>query len=170
MKEGLQNPEGLAQKKLGAQVSATLCYDHLVGETGAIYHDMSVALGISDSVSMILYTLCCENERLSLQAMCRQMGMSKQTLNSSLRHLEQEGLVQLEALNGKSKCAVLTQKGERYAVQTAMKIVQAEQNVLENWPERDVKQFIQLTERFRDDLAREAQKLEERIPERGMAE
>ncbi len=164
MREEVRNPEGLAHKELGGEVRTTLCYDQLVGETGAIYHDMSVALGISDSVSMILYTLCCENERLSLQAMCRQMGMSKQTLNSSLRHLEQKGMVQLESLNGKSKCAVLTEKGERYAVQTAMKIVQAEKNVLENWPERDVKQFIQLTERFRDDLAREAQKLEEKIP------
>lgn len=33
-------------------------YNHLLGETEAVYHEMSLKLGLSDSAMIILYTIC----------------------------------------------------------------------------------------------------------------
>lgn len=66
-------------------------YNHLLGELEAVYHDLSYQLGMSDSVSKILYTLCCEGGPCRISDICLCSGLSKQTVNSALRKLEAPG-------------------------------------------------------------------------------
>ena len=54
-------------------------YNHLLGELEAVYHDLSYQLGMSDSVSKILYTLCCEGSPCRISDICLCSGLSKQT-------------------------------------------------------------------------------------------
>ncbi len=139
-----------------------LRYAHLVGEISGIYHEMSVALGISDSTFMILYTLCCGRGQSSLGDICRLTGLSKQTLHSSLRQLEKKGVLCLEAVNGKSKRAVLTDKGRDFADRTAMQILRTENNIFRDWTDREVQSYLELTTRFRDSLASQLSQLQEK--------
>ena len=88
---------------------------HLLGELEGTYHDASLLLGMSDSVSQILYTICVGGGGCPLHAICRQCGLSKQTVNSAVRKLEKEGIVYLEAMDGKAKRVCLTAAGEVYA-------------------------------------------------------
>lgn len=66
-------------------------FNHLLGELDAVYHDLSFRLGMSDSVSKILYTICDAGTSCPLHLICQRTGLSKQTVNSALRKLEREG-------------------------------------------------------------------------------
>lgn len=76
--------EDIAMQHTHAQLKR---YNHLLGELEAVYHDLSYQLGMSDSVSKILYTLCCEGGPCRISDICLCSGLSKQTVNSALRKL-----------------------------------------------------------------------------------
>lgn len=123
-------------------------YNHLVGEIQACYHEASLKFGISDSVSIILYTICNAGEKHSLSGICKESGLSKQTVNSALRHLEKEDIVYSEAVNGKSKNVCLTEKGKEYVKGNALKLIKLENEILSSWDEQDVLRYLERTEAF----------------------
>lgn len=123
-------------------------YNHLHGEIEAVYHDSSLKFGISDSVSKILYAICSVGDSFLLNNICRDTGLSKQTVNSALRKLERDGIVYLEAVDGKSKKACLTEKGKLFADNTALRLIEIENAIFESWSDSDVQKYLELTERF----------------------
>lgn len=122
--------------------------NHLLGELEGAYHDASLLLGMSDSVSQILYTVCVSGGGCPLHAICRQCGLSKQTVNSAVRKLEQEGIIYLEAMDGRAKRVCLTEAGKIYAAGTAREIIRMENEILDSWAPEDVEQYMALTKRF----------------------
>ena len=78
---------------MDAQFYALKRFNHLIGELDAVYHDMSLRLGLSDSESKILYTVCNFGDSCLLADVCRLTGLSKQTVNSAVRKLEREGVL-----------------------------------------------------------------------------
>ncbi len=63
-------------------------FNYLLGEMDAVYHEISLKLGMSDSAMIILYTICDIGDCCLLTEICRLSGLSKQTVNSALRKLE----------------------------------------------------------------------------------
>ena len=123
-------------------------FNHLLGEIEAVYHEMALKFGQSDSVMNILYTICDYGESCPLQEICRRSGISKQTINSALRKLEREGIVYSEQAGVKGKNVCLTEKGKELAGDTAVRVIEVENGILASWPEEDVKRYLELTERF----------------------
>lgn len=123
-------------------------YNHLHGEIEAVYHDSSLKFGISDSVSKILYAICSVGDSFLLNDICRDTGLSKQTVNSALRKLERDGIVYLEEVDGKSKKVCLTEKGKLLADNTAFRLIEIENAIFESWSDSDVQKYLELTERF----------------------
>ena len=80
-------------------------FNHLVSETDAAYHEAALKMGMSDSIMQIMYILCDKGGDCPLGEICRLSGISKQTINSALRKLEEEGIVYLEGMDGKKKTA-----------------------------------------------------------------
>lgn len=128
------------------------CFNHLHGEIEAAYHDSSLKLGISDSVSKILYTICSVGDSSLLSEICRNTGLSKQTVNSAIRNLESNDIVYLEAVDGKAKRVCLTEKGKQFAANTAFRLIEIENSIFDSWPEEDVLKYLELTERFLSNL------------------
>lgn len=131
-------------------------YNYLIGEINAVYHEMALKLGVSDSVMAILYTICDRGDCCLLQEICRCSGLSKQTINSAIRKLEREGVAYLEPAGGKNKNVCLTEKGKQLAGQTAAQIIDAENEVFASWPEEDVNRYLALTERFLENVREKA--------------
>ena len=123
-------------------------FNHLLGEIEAVYHEMALKFGQSDSVMNILYTICDYGDSCPLQEICRRSGISKQTINSALRKLEREGIVYSEQAGVKGKNVCLTEKGKELVGDTAVRVIEAENGILASWPEEDVKKYLELTERF----------------------
>lgn len=133
-------------------------FNYLAGEIDSLYHEAALRLGLSDSAFAVLYTICNEGG-CGISDVCRLTGVSKQTVNSALRKLENEGVVRLEALDGKQKRIALTAKGSRLAKKTAAKIVEAENRVFGSWTEKERSEYLCLTERYLSDFRKEIDKL-----------
>ena len=90
-------------------------FNYLARELDAAYHEINVKLKISDSTMLILYAICDHGDSCPLRDIYYQFGISKQTINSALRKLEEEGVVFLEAVDAKNKRVCLTSKGKDVA-------------------------------------------------------
>lgn len=95
-----------------------------------------------------------------LRDICYLTGISKQTINSAIRKLEQDGILRTENADAKSKRLRLTDKGALYAAQTVAKIIAAENKILSSWEPADVEKYLMLTERFLNELRDETRRLE----------
>ena len=135
-------------------------YNHLLGEIEAVYHEMSLKLGLSDSAMIILYTICDEGDSCLLQDICLRSGMSKQTINSALRKLEKEGIVYLKPADLRGKKVCFTEKGRDLAKSTAVRMIEAETEILASWSKEDVEKYLELTERFLSALKVKAKEIE----------
>ena len=79
--------------------------NYLTSEMDAVYHRASLKLGISDSVSLILYTIYDAGGSCLLSEIYKKSGISKQTVNSALRGLEGKGILALQQYKGRAKKA-----------------------------------------------------------------
>lgn len=134
-------------------------YNHLIGELEATYHEAALKIKLSDSVAKILYTICNVGDSCLLSEICKQTGLSKQTVNSAIRNMEAQGIVFLKAYNGKAKMVCLTEKGKEFAGETAVKIIEIENDILASWDEEDIHKYIELTERFLECLKEKVDKM-----------
>lgn len=80
-------------------------------------------------------------------------------MNSALRKLEAEGVVYLEPVSARSKSVCLTEAGQALAAETAGKIIRIENDIFDSWPQADVEQYLELTERFLLALREKAEQL-----------
>ena len=131
-------------------------FNNLNSEIFALYHEASVKLGLSDSAMQILYTVCSSENDCIISDVCRMAGICKQTVNSSLRNLEKNGILYLERLGGKKRVIRLTEKGQQLTDRTARKLIEIENNICEKWSSDEKEQYIALTkkylEMFREEL------------------
>lgn len=123
-------------------------YNYLFGETGMAYHEISLKLGLPDSAISVLYAILERGDRCLLREICHYTGMSKQTVNSSLRKLEAERVLYLELVDGKNKMVCLTEDGKALAERTAGRVLALEDEIFASWPQEDVQRYLELTERF----------------------
>ena len=77
-------------------------YNYLSSEINSLYHQAAKKMGISDSVQNILYVLCDQGNQALQCEICSISGISRQTINSALSKLEQQGLVRVEPDKGRT--------------------------------------------------------------------
>lgn len=118
-------------------------------EISAVYHDISLRMGLSDSASMILYTLAIHDGSCLISQLVRETGLSKQTVNSALRKMEAEGLLYLEA-EGRSKRIRVTESGQAVLRSTADRLIAAENRIYAAWSAEDRARYLELNQRFLD--------------------
>ena len=69
--------------------------NYLTSDLDGLYHQASLQIGVADSVMRVLYAIYDNGDGCPLQTICRQSGISKQTVNSALRKLEGDGILYL---------------------------------------------------------------------------
>ena len=124
----------------------------LTSEINGVFHDTSVRLGLSDSVSLILYTLTTLGGQCQLAELVQMSGTSKQTINSALRKLEAEKIVRLELIGARRKLICLTPAGKILANNTVSKLIAKENEVFDAWTEEDREAYLRLTQRYLDGI------------------
>lgn len=93
-------------------------YNGLYKENNEIYHHLARHFGLSDTAFWILYTLREQGGCVSQSQLCGELFLSKQTIHSALKQLEQGGFLQLENVpnNRKNKLVRVTPPGEAAAL------------------------------------------------------
>lgn len=123
-------------------------FNQLISEIDAAYHEVSRRLGLSDSVEMILYSICNLGSPCLLSEIVRFSAISKQTINSAIRKMEKEELLFVRAADSRKKQVVLTEKGERLAQETTMRVIEIENEIYSSWTEEEMTFYLELTQRY----------------------
>lgn len=127
-------------------------FNHLYCEIESLYHDAAQKLGLYDSALQILYAVRTEEAPLSMSGIMRLTGISKQTLHSSIRNLEQRGILRVERGSGKSRTLHLTEAGEQYVAQRIDPLLAAEADIYKDWSEEEVDQLFLIASKYRSAL------------------
>jgi len=122
--------------------------NYLTSEMDALYHQSSLKLGITDSVSIVLYTIFDTGESCFLSDIYKKSGINKQTVNSAIRSLEADGILYLEQHTGRTKTVVLTDKGKDYVRKTVAKLYEAEAEAFDSWSTEEINTYIRLMEKY----------------------
>ena len=124
--------------------------NHIISEMESLYHQVSLKMGISDSVSIVLYTIHVTEGICLLSDIYKKSGISKQTVNSAIRRLEDEGILYLEQHTGRSKKIILTEMGNKYINKTVAKLYEAEVQAFESWTKEEINTYVNLMEKYKD--------------------
>ncbi len=134
---------------MGEKISSRIHRINLLNaEVSALYHQASLKLGMTDSASIVLYTLCDNGGECLISEICKQSGVSKQTVNSALRHLEASDFIRLTRYSGKAKKALLTDAGRAYAQRTVARLFDAEAAAFSTWTEAEISAHIGFLEKY----------------------
>lgn len=123
-------------------------YNYLTNEIGNVYHEIALGFGISDSSMAVLYTVCDRGNECLLSDVMRLSGISKQTINSAIRKLENEGIIYLKNFTGKKKVICLTGKGNELTDRTVRRVIEIENIIFDSWDEKERELYLELTNRY----------------------
>lgn len=133
--------------------------NYLSSEIEALYHQTSLKLGISDSVSVVLYTVYDVGDNCLLSDIYKKSGISKQTVNSAIRGLEADDILYLEQHTGRAKRVILTDKGKDFAKKTVGKLYEAEVQAFNTWSEEEISTYIHLMEKYTHCFRKQIEKM-----------
>lgn len=118
-------------------------FNHLYKELEDIYHGIALSVGISDGAFDVLYVLCVLGDGCLQRDICRETFVSKQTVNSSVRSLEKQGILYLEK-NGRDKKIFLTETGRQFVRDRIRPVIEVENEVFLDMGERERTEFLRL--------------------------
>lgn len=133
--------------------------NYLTSEMESLYHQASLKLGITDSVSIVLYTIYDAGDGCLLSDVYKKSGIRKQTVNSAIRGLEAEQILYLQQYTGRAKKILLTEKGKDYIQSTVARLYEAEVNAFDTWSEEEITMYVHLMEKYADCLRQQIGKL-----------
>nr|WP_177297303.1 MarR family transcriptional regulator [uncultured Blautia sp.] len=133
--------------------------NYLISEMNALYHLASLKMRISDSVSIVLYTIYDSGNGCLLSDVYKKSGISKQTVNSAVRKLETEEILYLEQHTGRSKRIFLTDRGKTFVRETVARLYEAEAGAFDTWREEEVNTYINLMKKYADCLRQQIDRL-----------
>ncbi len=125
-------------------------FNSLFKELDDLYHEIALKLGISDSAFTILYVLCKQGNGCLQRDICQQSYCSKQTINSSIRRLVQEGYLYLTPGQGRDKHIHLTDAGTVFIDTKIRPIIEMEDLAFSSFSSRERKEFLRLLKKFVD--------------------
>ncbi len=133
--------------------------NYLNAELDALYHQASLKLGLTDSASIVLYTIYDNGEDCLLSDIYKQSGVSKQTVNSAIRNLEKKHIIYLEQHSGRAKKVILTDTGKEYVQKTIARLFDAETAAFASWTEEEINAHIGFMEKYIHSFQEQVEKL-----------
>lgn len=134
-------------------------FNRLYKEMDDLYHEAALSLGLSDSALMILYAVCELGEGCLQKDICAYSFLTKQTVHSAVRKLEQEGILRSESGKGREVHLFLTEQGRALAEKTVMPLSEAEYRALDALTAQEQAELIRLTQQYMAALRAQLQRL-----------
>ncbi len=105
-------------------------------ELAGIYRDAVSASGISENEYWIWYALVAMEGEYSQQDICNVWSLSKQTVNTIIKNMEQKGYAVLEVVPGtrNRKIIRLTERGRCYGETIILPVADAERRAIDRIP------------------------------------
>lgn len=125
-------------------------FNAIFKETDAIYSRFAKRSGLSDCAFWLLYSVREADGNCTQKEICGQWAMNKQTVNSALKVLEKRGFITLvpSETDKRSRYIVLTEQGERFALENIDIIFQLEQLTLQKMTDTERDAMIEINRRY----------------------
>lgn len=128
-------------------------------EEDGLYHRLARHFGLADSALWILYVLEIFQSPATQAELCEYLSLSKQTINSGLKQLEQEGYIQLTGGPGRKKYLRLTGQGAQLAAGTVRPVLAAEERAFLGLAEEERASLLALERKYLSLLLRESEQI-----------
>lgn len=128
--------------------------NNLEKDIDSIFTRAAVHVGLSDSAFDILYALEAYGDGCSSQKdLCERCWMGKQTINSSIKRLCEQGILEKTAGPGRTTTINLTATGRALVAEKVRPVIEAETAAMHAFSPAELAQALDLLERYRNALA-----------------
>ena len=126
--------------------------DRIYNENTLLYPRLARACGLPDCAFWLLYPLRSEEAPLTQTQLSEQLSLPKQTVNSALKKLVEEGVLRLEAADGnlKNKRVCLTEAGEAFLRRTVDRVFGVESAAAARLTEEERSALVALSQKLLD--------------------
>ncbi len=130
-------------------------------EKDYIYHSTAVRYGLSDTGMWVLYNVYAAADTVTQQELCRQCFFPKQTVNTAITRLIENGYMTLEVIPGtrNQKKILLTGKGTELAERTVGQLIEAEKRAYAALTPEELQAYLAMATRLTAALREETEKL-----------
>lgn len=120
--------------------------DQFDKELNGIYHYYALRHNLSDAALWILYAVHGSDTGVTQADICSGWFFSRQTINTALKGLVQQGILKLDAVPGnrKNKHVILTPQGRTLAQRIVVPLKQAEDQVFAAFSDAENKLFVEM--------------------------
>ena len=119
--------------------------DHQIDE---FYHSLAQNQGLSDSALWVLWSLSELGDGCTQTDICRQFFISKQTVHSSVRKLEQDGILSLRPKEGREIALFLTDRGHAFVREKIRPAMEAERAAAEGLTAEEWNTILRLSRKW----------------------
>ena len=123
-------------------------FDRLNNAIDELYHDICLMQGLSDSAYAILQAILVLGNGCTQTEIYKYTLLNKQTVNSSAKKLNQDGVIEFQAGVGRELKIYLTAKGEALVREKILPIEQVENKVFEEMTEKEHQEILRLAEKY----------------------
>ena len=119
--------------------------DHQIDD---FYHALAQGQGLSDSAHWVLWSLTELGEGCTQKDICQQFFLSKQTVHSSVRKLERDGLLTLRPKEGREVALFLTDRGRELVREKILPAMEAERAAAEGLTAEEWETLLRLSRKW----------------------
>lgn len=124
-----------------------IAFNRIYKELNDVYRDMANRLGLSESAFDILYGICELGDGCLQRDICQSSCIPKQTVNSSIHKMEEQGYLVRVQGRGRSMHIHLTESGRKLMEEKIYPVIKGENEVMKAFSEEEQKKFLELTEK-----------------------
>lgn len=123
-------------------------FDRLNNAIDELYHEIALMQGLSDSAYSILQAILVLGNGCTQTGIYKYTLLNKQTVNSSVKKLGNEGLIEFRTGNGRERKIYLTSSGEAFVNERILPIEKAENEIFEEMTADEQQEILRLVEKY----------------------
>jgi DNA-binding MarR family transcriptional regulator len=124
----------------------------IFNEISSLYHQAGEKLGLADSEMAVLYLMCDQDKALSQSDIIQMTGMSKQTVNSAVIRMENNGWIRRNDTDTRRKTLLLSPAGQKLVEKLILPFMAEEETIFSSWTQEEKQMYLHLNERYREAL------------------
>lgn len=125
----------------------------------SLYHVVARKEGLSDSAFIIFYELWDRGDGCLQKDICNAASISKQTIHSAIRKLEQEGYLYLKPGKGREMQIFLTEEGRSLVEEKIVPVARMETAAFEELEEEECARMLETLGKYLEQLWRKLKEL-----------
>lgn len=130
-------------KTMNSIISEKVKYlNNMLCEIDNLYQSLLLEKGLSDSEYVVLFSILELGEGCLQKDIATNSFINKKTINSTIKKLEKNGLIKLEAGKYPNMHIFLTDSGKKYIQKNVIPIIEIENNVMESVPDANFENLI----------------------------